>query len=266
MHSMLKSLVRRLVSWGAPKHFYQLATKLYPWTLSLSFIFLSLGTYAGLYIAPPDYQQGDAFRILYVHVPSAFLSLGIYTIIAICSFLFLVWKVKIADIIASCSAAVGATFTLLALATGAIWGKPMWGAWWVWDARLTSELILFFLYLGYLCLRSAVSTPRLSGKVCGIFALMGLIDIPIVHFSVKWWNTLHQGPTISRWAKPAMPWPMLWPLLTMLVGFGLFYLSVLFMRSRSELIRRERQAQWVGQLLRKPSSCSMPNTFGAVIS
>jgi heme exporter protein C len=263
---MVKDFINILITLGAPKHFYQLATKLYPWTLVFSFIFLSIGTYAGLYIAPADYQQGDAFRILYVHVPSAFLSLGVYTIIAICSFLYLVWKVKIADIIATCSAAVGATFTFLALATGAIWGKPMWGAWWVWDARLTSELILFFLYLGYLCLRSAVSAPSLSGKVCGIFALMGLIDIPIVHFSVGWWNTLHQGPTISRWAKPAMPWSMLWPLLTMLVGFGLFYLSVVLMRSRSELIRREQQTQWVGQLLKESSPCSMPNTFGAVIS
>ncbi len=263
---MLKAWFKGLIACGAPKNFYQLATAWYPWTLCFSLFCLSLGAYAGLYIAPSDYQQSDAFRILYVHVPSAFLSLSIYTIISLCSLVYLVWKVKIADIVASASAAAGATFTLLALATGAIWGKPMWGAWWVWDARLTSELILFFLYLGYICLRSAVSTSRLSSQVSGIFALMGLIDIPIVHFSVKWWNTLHQGPTISRWAKPAMPWPMLWPLLIMMLGFGLFYLSVVLMRSRSELLRRERQTQWVSQLLKGSSSCSMPNTFGAVIS
>ncbi|MEY3183068.1 MAG: hypothetical protein RLZ35_1053 [Pseudomonadota bacterium] len=266
MRNMLKHCIKTLISFASPKYFYVLASRLYPWMLCFSFICLSIGTYAALYLAPSDFQQGDAFRILYVHVPSAFLSLGIYTIIAICACLYLVWKVKIADIIATCSASIGATFTLLALTTGAIWGKPMWGAWWVWDARLTSELILFFLYLGYLCLRSAVSSPRLSAKVCSIFALMGLIDIPIIHFSVKWWNTLHQGPTISRWAKPAMPWSMLWPLLTMLLGFGLFYISLVFMRSRTELIRRERQAQWVRVILKESSSCNMPNTYGVVIS
>jgi len=227
---------------------------------------LLFGSYAALYYSPPDYQQGDAFRIIYVHVPCAFLSLLIYTIISLSSLVYLVWKLKMADVIASSSASLGAAFTLTALLTGAIWGKPMWGTWWIWDARLTSELILLFLYLAYLSLRAALPSGPLVRKICGIVALMGLIDIPIVHYSVQWWHTLHQGPTLASFAKPSMAWEMLWPMLIMGTGFGLFYVSMLCLRAQAELLRRESETRWVHALWEKSASCNTPNTYGVLIS
>src|ERR1041384_492457 len=175
-----------------------------------------VGLVGGLVLAPADYQQGEAFRIIYVHVPSAWLSLMTYTLMAVAGAIALIWRIKLAECVLVSAAPIGASFTALALGTGMLWGKPMWGAFWVWqDARLMSELILLFFYLGVLALRGAFADPRAGARAAGLLAIVGVINVPIVHYSVEWWNTLHQGPTVSRIGKPAITWDMLWPLLTM---------------------------------------------------
>lgn len=234
--------MRRLTS---PAHFYDVAARILPYLVIAFVLCLGAGSVWGLYFAPPDYQQGEGFRIIYVHVPAAFWSLGIYTIIFFCSILSLVWRLKLADVLAKASAPIGASFTFIALLTGAVWGKPMWGTWWVWDARLTSELILLFLYLGYMGLRSAIQDLQTAARITGIFAVVGMVDIPIVHFSVEWWQTLHQGPTLAKFARPSMAWEMLYPLYLMIFAFALFYLILLLMKARNELLRRAGEAQWV---------------------
>ncbi len=228
-----------------PKHFYKFAHISYPYFLVSALILFIIGITNGFYFAPPDYQQGEAYRIIYLHVPSAFWSLAIYSLIFVASILFLVWRLKIADMIASCAAPIGATYTLIALVTGAIWGKPMWGTWWVWDARLTSELILLFLYLGYMGLRAANQNPIQRGKVAGLLAIVGMIDVPIVHFSVQWWQTLHQGSTLLNLNKTNMPAEMLLPLLMMILAFGLFFAAVVLLRIQSEILEREFHSEWV---------------------
>lgn len=220
-------LIHHLVS---PKKFSHLSQKLLPWIASLFVIFMTYGLIAGLFFVPADYLQGDAFRIIYIHVPCAFLSLFIYTVMAGAAFTALVWRIKLAFLVMRESAALGAGFTFLALLTGSLWGKPMWGTWWLWDARLTSELILLFLYLCILLFQSAVAEKRNGDKACAILILVGFIDIPIIHYSVYWWNTLHQGATLSLFAKPAIAPVMLYPLLAMLIAFLLYYTMVLFMR------------------------------------
>ncbi|MFL7048580.1 heme ABC transporter permease, partial [Vibrio cyclitrophicus] len=172
---------------------YQLAGKLLPWFSILALLCLSAGTVWGLAFAPSDYQQGDSFRIIYIHVPSAIWSMGVYMSMAIAAFIGLVWQVRLSDMAALAMAPIGAVFTFIALLTGAVWGKPMWGAWWVWDARLTSELILLFLYLGVIALHHAFDDQKTAAKAAGILAIVGVINLPIIHFSVEWWNTLHQG-------------------------------------------------------------------------
>lgn len=228
-----------------PKHFYQFAQKFYSFFLVAALILFCIGIMDGFYFAPPDYQQGEAYRIIYLHVPSAIWSLAIYSVIFVASILFLVWRIKIADMIASCAAPIGATYTLIALVTGSIWGKPMWGTWWVWDARLTSELILLFLYLGYMGLRAANQNPVQRGKVAGLLAIVGMIDVPIVHFSVQWWQTLHQGSTLLNLNKTSMPIDMLLPLLMMILAFGLFFAAVVLLRMQSEILDREIHSEWV---------------------
>lgn len=203
----------------------------WPYLFTSMLLIISIGLVWGLFIAPSDYQQGDAFRIIYVHVPSAFLSMMVYMVMATSAASFLIWRIKIADQIAKASAPVGALFTFLALITGSIWGKPMWGTWWIWDARLTSELILLFLFFGYMALRDAL--PQKTGALASSYlAIIGVINIPIIHFSVIWWNTLHQGPTLSRFAKPAMDSSMLYPLLLMILGFVLYYACILCLQLR----------------------------------
>ena len=218
------------------------------WFALLCFV---TGLYGGLVMAPADYQQGESFRIIYIHVPSAWMSLFVYMVIAVNSAILLIWRVKISEIIARSSAALGASFTFLALATGSIWGKPMWGTWWVWDARLTSELILLFLYLGVIALYNAVEDKRTASRAVAILAIVGVVNIPIIHYSVEWWNTLHQGPTITKFDKPSIHIDMLIPLLLMAVAFKLYYGMVLLMRSRCEVLDRERNTQWVQELVRK---------------
>lgn len=233
----------------APKSFYANSSVLLPW-LALGFLAaFSYGLIAGLFFAPADYQQGDGFRIMYVHVPSAFTAMAIYATMASCAIITLVWRVKIAAICMSCSAPIGASFTFLALVTGSIWGKPMWGTWWIWDARLTSVLILFFLYIGFIALQSVIVDQQSKERTSAVLAVMGVINLPIIHYSVIWWNTLHQGPSISKFAKPSIAPAMLYPLLAMIAAFLLFYGWMLLVRVRSQILMREQKSQWVKEVL-----------------
>ncbi|GJM06133.1 MAG: heme exporter protein C [marine bacterium B5-7] len=234
---------------ASPAYFYKLAGQLLPWSIVATVILMLIGLVGGLVFAPADYQQGDGFRIIYVHVPAAWMSMFVYMVMAVNSAIFLIWHIKLSDIIARSSAVIGASFTFLALVTGSIWGKPMWGTWWVWDARLTSELLLLFLYLGYIGLRSAIDDRRVAGKAAGILALVGAINIPIIHYSVVWWNTLHQAPSVSKFDNPSIEMNMLIPLLCMALAFKLFYLCILLINSRSELLEQEKRSQWVKELV-----------------
>ena len=199
---------------ASPKIFYTFAGRSLPWLSVLCLFLLSYGIVAGLILAPADYQQGEAFRIIYVHVPSAFLSMMIYMLMAVNAAISTIWRIKLADIIVRTSASIGAWFTFLALVTGSLWGKPMWGTWWIWDARLTSELILLFLYLGVIALQSAIRDRQAAAKAGNLLVLVGVVNIPIIHYSVYWWNTLHQGATLSKFAKPSIDPSMLYPFKT----------------------------------------------------
>lgn len=234
---------------ASPAYFYKLAGQLLPWSIVATIILMLIGLVGGLVFAPEDYQQGDGFRIIYVHVPSAWMSMFVYMVMAVNSAIFLIWHIKLSDIVARSSAVIGASFTFLALVTGSIWGKPMWGTWWVWDARLTSELLLLFLYLGYIGLRSAIDDRRVAGKAGSILALVGAINIPIIHYSVVWWNTLHQSASVSKFDNPSIELNMLIPLLCMALAFKLFYLCILLINSRSELLEQEKRSQWVKELV-----------------
>ena len=234
-----------LHKFSSPPHAYRLAGRLAPWFGWPAFLLIVAGLYGGLVLAPPDYQQGDAFRIIYVHAPSAWMSMFIYATMAVAAAIGLVWRIKLAHAVAAASAPVGAWFTFVALTTGAVWGKPMWGTWWVWDARLTSELILLFLYVGLIALRASIDDRDRADRACAVLAIVGVVNLPIIHYSVYWWNTLHQGATITKLGKPSITGEMLWPLLTMMVAFTLYYGSVLMLRLRAEILRRERDASWL---------------------
>lgn len=233
---------------ASPRYFYQAAGRTTPWLGLLCLGFLIAGLYDGLLVAPTDYQQGDSYRIMFVHVPAAWMSLSIYVVMAGAGAIGLVWRIKLAEVIAISSAPIGASFTFLALVTGSIWGKPMWGAWWVWDARLTSELILLFLYLGVMALHNAVEDKRTAARATSILALVGVVNIPIIHYSVEWWNTLHQGPTVTKFDAPSIDISMLIPLLLMAVAFKLFYITVVLLRAQCEILQRERHTLWVREL------------------
>ncbi len=234
---------------ASPPAFYRISGVLLPWMWAVFAGLLAWGLYGGLIAAPADYQQGESFRIIYVHVPAAWNSMFIYVVMAACGLIALVWRIKLAEIVLVSSAPIGAMFTFLALVTGSLWGKPMWGAWWVWDARLTSELILLFLYLGVISLYGAIEDRRTAARAVSILALVGVVNIPIIHFSVEWWNTLHQPATITKFDKPSMHPDMLVPLLVMALAFKLFYANTLMMRARGELLARERDSKWVRQLV-----------------
>lgn len=231
--------------WLSPKSFYQTSAVFLPWIMTAFILFFSYGLISGLFIAPADYQQGDGFRIMYVHVPSAFAGMAIYAVMAVSAVLTLVWRIKIAAICMTESAPIGASFTLLALITGSIWGKPMWGTWWIWDARLTSVLILFFLYIGFIALQSVLPDTRQRERASALLALIGSINLPIIHYSVVWWNTLHQGPSISQFAKPAIAPSMLYPLLAMIIAFFLFYAWIVLIQMQTTLLIREKNTHWV---------------------
>ena len=233
----------------APPRFYRLSGALLPWLGVACAVLFASGLYSGLVLAPPDYQQGDSYRIMFVHVPAAWLSMFAYLVLAGAGFMALVWRIKLAEAVAAAVAPIGASFTLLALVTGALWGKPMWGAWWVWDARLTSELILLFLYLGYIGLQSAIADARRAARAGAVLALVGVVNIPIIHYSVIWWSTLHQGPTVSKLGAPSIHASMLAPLLLMSAAFLLVFVIALLLRTRAELLARERRSGWVKALV-----------------
>jgi heme exporter protein C len=239
---------------ASSKHFYRFIARSLPWFIFLFLVTFSYGLVAGLYLAPADYQQGEVFRIIYVHVPSAIMSLGIYLFMASMAGVSLVWRVKIAEILFSVSAPVGASFTCLALITGAFWGQPTWGTWWLWDARLTSELILLFLYFGIIALQSAIVHQEKAIRASRLLALVGIVDLPIIHYSVYWWNTLHQKATLFKLQAPSIAPEMLYPLLSMILAFFLFYIIVLLLRSRNELLCREQQSEWLRILMLKSNA------------
>ncbi|MDF2153759.1 heme ABC transporter permease [Vibrio sp. CAU 1672] len=234
--------------YAKPETAYRLSGKFLPWFSVFALICLSVGTVWGLAFAPADYQQGDSFRIIYIHVPAAIWSMGVYMSMAIAAFIGLVWQVRLSDMAALAMAPIGAVFTFIALITGAVWGKPMWGTWWVWDARLTSELILLFLYLGVIALYHAFDDQKTAAKAAGILAIVGVVNLPIIHFSVEWWNTLHQGATITKFEKPSISADMLWPLLLNIFGFAFFFGAVTMVRFRNEIISKESHRPWVRKL------------------
>ena len=238
---------------SSPRNFYVMSGRLIPWLGWACLLFLLAGLYYGLIVAPADYQQGESYRIIYIHVPSAWMSMFIYMVMAISGGIGLIWRIKLADLVASSSAPIGAAFTFLALVTGSLWGKPMWGAWWVWDARLTSELILLFLYLGFIALQASIEDPRNAARAGAVLALVGVVNIPIIHYSVEWWSTLHQGPTVTKFDKPSIHISMLIPLLLMAVAFKLYYATSLLMRARTELLKREQNSRWVKEIVENES-------------
>jgi heme exporter protein C len=209
---------------------------------------LVAGLYGGLILAPTDYQQGESYRIIFVHVPAAWMSLFVYVVMAFCGVVIIVWRMKLAEVVLISSAPIGASFTFLALVTGSLWGKPMWGTYWVWDARLTSELILLFLYLGVIGLHNAIEDKRVAARAVAILALVGVVNIPIIHYSVEWWHSLHQGASLSKFDKPSMPPSMYVPILLMALAFQFYYALALFHKCRAELLRRERNSKWVEEL------------------
>ena len=235
---------------GSPKWFYEISGRWLPWLGWAAALLLLVGTVWGLAFAPQDYQQGNSFRIIYLHVPTAILAQSIYVMLAVAGVVGLVWKMKLADVALQQAAPIGAWMTFLALLTGAVWGKPTWGAWWVWDARLTAMLILLFLYFGIIALGNAISNRDSAAKACAVLAIVGVVNIPIIKYSVEWWNTLHQPATFKITEKPAMPVEMWAPLLVMVIGFYCFLAAVLLMRMRLEILKREARASWVKTELR----------------
>jgi heme exporter protein C len=237
-------------SWASPKWFYEKSERWLPWLSIPAVLLILTGLVWGLLFAPQDYQQGNSFRIFYLHVPAAFLSQSIFMMMAIAGGINLVWRIKLADMAAKHCAPIGASFAVLALATGAIWGKPTWGAWWVWDARLTAMLILLFLYLGVIALYSAIDNRETAGRSTAVLSLVGLVNIPIIKYSVEWWNTLHQPATFKLTEKPAMPFEMWFPALLVVLGCYLFFGWMLFKRMRAEVVEREFKAKWLQDKLR----------------
>jgi heme exporter protein C len=233
---------------SSPPTFYRFAGTLRPWAMGLAIVLGIVGLYGGLVLAPADYQQGDAYRIIFIHVPSAWMSMFIYAVMGVAAFIALVWRIKLAEVVAMESAPIGAAFTFITLVTGSLWGKPMWGTWWTWDARLTSELVLLFLYLGVIGLYHAFEDRRQGARAAGFLAIIGVINVPIVHFSVNWWNTLHQGSTVNIFGHSKMAWDMLWPLLTVTVATKFYYIASLFRRAQTDLLDLESGKDWVRKI------------------
>lgn len=234
---------------GAPRSFYDISGRLLPWFWTFAALLLTMGVVWALAFVPEDYQQGDSVRIMYIHVPAAILSQSAYAMMAFAGGVFLIWRIKLADVALQCAAPVGASLTFLALVTGSIWGKPTWGTWWVWDARLTSTLVLLFLYIGIMALRAAMENRESAGRATALLALVGVVNLPIIKYSVDWWFTLHQASSFSLTEKPAMPPEMWMPLLVMVLGFYFFFFSLWMMRIRVEIINREFRADWVKKLV-----------------
>jgi heme exporter protein C len=241
----------KLVRWfkyASPQSFYPLAGKMIPWFWGLAAIFFAVGLYIGFFVAPTDFQQGEGYRIIFVHVPAAWMSMFIYLVMAFWAGLGLALNTRLSSMMAQALAPTGALMAFLSLWTGAWWGKPMWGAWWVWDARLTSALILFFLYIGFIALQAAIDDARRADKAGAILALVGVVNVPIIYFSVQWWNTLHQGASVSLTRSPTMATTMLLGMLVMALAFWMYSIAVALMRVRAIILEREAHTEWVKEL------------------
>lgn len=232
---------------SSPQTFYPLAGKLAPWFLAMAAVLGAIGLYIGFFAAPTDFQQGDSYRIIFIHVPAAWMSMLIYVVMAFWAGIGLAFNTRLSSMMAHALAPTGALMTFIALWTGALWGKPTWGAWWVWDARLTSELILLFLYIGYMSLAAAIDDPRKVDKASAVLALVGVVNVPIIYFSVKWWNTLHQGASVSLTRSPSMAAIMLWGMLVMVFAFWSYCIGAALLRVRHIILERERHAAWVNE-------------------
>lgn len=230
---------------AAPVSFFPLAGRLAPWFAGAAAVFALVGLWVGLVVAPTDAQQGDAYRIIFIHVPAAWMSMFLYLVMAFWCAISLGFNTRLAAMLAQALAPTGAMFTAIALWTGALWGKPTWGTYWAWDARMTSELILLFLYFGYIALRNAIDDPRRADRASSVLALVGAVNVPIIYFSVKWWNTLHQGASVSMTTAPKMASVMLGGMLIMAFAAWFYSIAVVLVRVRAIILERERGAQWV---------------------
>lgn len=237
-----------LFKYASPASFYPLAGRLIPWFRLLAVLFGGIGLYLGFFVAPTDFQQGEAYRIIFLHVPAAWMSMFLYLLMAAYAGLGLVFNTRLSSMMARAIAPTGAMFTFLALWTGSMWGRPMWGTYWVWDARLTSELILLFLYFGYMALVAAIDDPRRGDRAGGVLALVGAVNVPIIYFSVKWWNTLHQGSSINFTRAPSMAAIMLWGMLVMALCFWMYSIAVILGRVQCIISEREQRAAWLQEL------------------
>lgn len=235
--------------WSSPRWFYQLSGRLLPWLAVLTALTLVAGVAWGLLFVPPDYKQGNSFRIIYIHVPAAAVAMAGYMVMAVAGAISLIWRIKLADMVMKCCAPIGAALTFLALVTGAIWGKPTWGTWWVWDARITSVLVLFFLYIGVLALYEAFDNKEAAGRACAILALVGAVNIPVIYWSVEWWYSLHQPASISFTGESSIHPSMLRPLILTIIGFYSFFAVSLLLFVRNEILNRERNTRWVRELI-----------------
>ena len=235
--------------YAAPQSFFPLAGRMIPWFSLLAAVLCAAGLYIGLWVAPTDAQQGDAYRIIFVHVPAAWMSMVVYLAMAFWAGVGLVFNSRLSSMLATALAPTGAWMTFLALWTGALWGKPTWGAWWVWDARLTSELVLLFLYIGFMSLHAAIDDVRRADRSAALLALVGVVNVPIIYFSVKWWNTLHQGASVSLTKSPSMATTMLLGMLVMALGFWMYCIAVALVRLRTTILERERHAVWVQRVV-----------------
>jgi heme exporter protein C len=237
-----------LFRYAAPHTFYHLAGKLIPWFGWIAALLCAAGLWVGFFVAPTDHQQGESYRIIFIHVPAAWMSMIIYVVMAFWSAVGLIFNTRLSHMMTAALAPTGAMFTFVALWTGALWGKPTWGTWWVWDARLTSELILLFLYFGYMALQAAIDDPRRADRAGAVIAMVGVVNVPIIYFSVKWWNTLHQGASVSLTAAPTMATTMLTGMLLMALAAWMYAIAAGLHRVRSIILERERHADWVGAL------------------
>ena len=241
----------KLIHWfkyASPQSFYPLAGKMIPWFWALTIVFGVAGLWISFFVAPTDFQQGEGYRIIFIHVPAAWMSMFLYLVMATWAGLGLALNTRLSGMMAQAIAPTGALMAFLSLWTGALWGKPMWGAWWVWDARLTSALILFFLYIGFIALQAAIDDARRADKAGAILALVGVVNVPIIYFSVKWWNTLHQGSTINLTKAPSMATTMLWGMLLMALAFWMYSIAVALTRVRAIILEREAHTEWVKEL------------------
>ncbi len=245
-------MVPQKINWfkySSPATFYFLAGKMIPWFAGAAVAFFAWGLYLGFFAAPTDAQQGEAYRIIFLHVPAAWMSMFIYVVMAGWAGLGLVLNTRLSSMMASALAPTGAMFTFLALWSGALWGKPTWGAYWVWDARLTSELILLFLYIGFMSLQATIEDPRRADRAGAVLALVGVVNVPIIYFSVRWWNTLHQGASVSLTQAPAMAAVMLQGMLVMALACWMYSIAVVLARVRCIILERERHSAWVAEFL-----------------